>query len=97
MAKLTDYQRKALVYLSKSPYPEYDHGWRETGKACTLPTARKLEALGLVELKVEIGEHRVFTGGFIKSQGGSQTHLVTFLDARARLTPDGKKLVALLK
>jgi hypothetical protein len=93
---LTDAQHRALGYLSQSPYPAYDHGWRETGKHCTFPTARKLESIGLVEVKAETASWRHASTGFVRQaglKGGVPHHTSTFIDARARLTPAGRALV----
>ena len=95
LPKLTPAQMIALRYLSKAPYAP---GWRDTGKHCRLPTARKLESLGLVEVRAEVQSDRVFTGGFIRTgrPGGSQTHVDSWVAFDVRLTPLGKAVVAAL-
>jgi len=93
LPKLTETQIAALRYLSKARYAP---GWRDTGKHCRLPTARKLASLGLVEVRAETQQERVFTGGFIKTgrPGGSQTHIDSWVAFDARLTPLGKETLA---
>jgi hypothetical protein len=85
--KLTPHQVDALIYLARIP-PGYKTDVQV--KAVGLGTARALERLGLIKLRVELEERRVGYGPF----GRQGSRVETYADATATLTALGRSVVA---
>lgn len=89
--ELTPHQVKALRYLANIP-PGYKSDVQV--KAVGLRTARVLEKLGLIKLRVEEGTRRVGYGGF--GAQGRRAVTETYYDVTATVTPLGRAAVKAL-